>query len=195
MEIYSLPELPYGYGDLAPAISEEQLTLHHSKHHAAYVKGANAILEKLETARKENAEIDAKALAKEFSFMLSGHLLHSLFWTNLAPAGKGGEAAGELKEMLEKEFGSLERFQKEFSQTATSCEGSGWAVLALDKISSKPIILQIEKHNVNLIPSLQILLALDVWEHAYYLDYKNDRAKFVENFWSVVNWNEVAKRV
>ncbi len=192
---YSLPKLPYGYKDLQPYISEEQLTLHHDKHHQAYVTGANAVLEKLDKARKENADLDMKAALKELSFNIGGHLLHSLFWANLAPAGKGGKPGGVLGPALTKEFGSIERFQKEFTQAAVSAEGSGWAALTFCMQTNRPIIMQIEKHNVNVYPMFTILMVLDVWEHAYYLDYKNLRAKFVEAFWNIVNWDEVNKRL
>jgi Fe-Mn family superoxide dismutase len=195
-KFYSLPKLPYGYKDLEPHISEEQLTIHHQKHHQAYVTGANAILEKLDKARKEGAELDMKATLKELSFNIGGHLLHSLFWPNLAPAGKGGgKPGGTLADGIDKEFGSFDRFKKEFTQAAASVEGSGWAALTLCKQTTRPIIMQIEKHNVNMYPTFAILMDLDVWEHAYYLDYKNARPKFVEAFWNIVNWDEVSKRL
>jgi Fe-Mn family superoxide dismutase len=195
-KFYVLPPLPYDYKDLAPYISEEQLKIHHSKHHQAYVNGANNILQKLDKARKENAEIDIKSTLKELSFNIGGHLLHSLFWGNLAPPSKGGgKPSGVLGEVLNKEFGSFERFKKEFSQAAVSVEGSGWAALTLCKQTGRPIIMQIEKHNANVYPMFRILMVLDVFEHAYYIDYKNDRAKFMEAFWNIVNWEEVNKRL
>src|SRR3989344_6870081 len=130
---YSLPKLPYGYKDLEPYISEEQLKIHYEKHHQAYVNGANAIFEKLDKARKERADLDMKAALKELSFNMGGHFLHSLFWMNLAPSKKvRKQPEGVLKNTLEKEFGSFERFKKEFSQAAVGVEGSGWAVLAYD---------------------------------------------------------------
>ncbi len=193
---YSLPKLPYGYKDLEPYISEEQLTLHHDKHHQTYVTGANALLEKLDKARKDGAELDIKAALKELSFNIGGHLLHSLFWENLAPKGKGGEKPeGLLGNAIDKEFGGLERFKKEFTQAAVSAEGSGWAALSFCLQTNRPIIMQIEKHNVNVYPMFRILMVLDVWEHAYYLDYKNLRPKFVEAFWNIVNWTEINNRL
>ena len=196
-KFYVLPQLPYGYKDLEPHMSETQLTIHHQKHHQAYVNGANNILQRLDKARKENADLDIKATLKELSFNIGGHLLHSLFWGNLAPAGKGGggKPSGALGDALEKEFGSFERFKKEFTTAATSVEGSGWAALSWDRQTSRPIIMQVEKHNMNAYPTFRILMVLDVFEHAYYLDYKNDRAKFVETFWNIVNWEEVNKRL
>jgi Fe-Mn family superoxide dismutase len=149
--------------------------VHHQKHHQAYVAGANAILEKLDKAWKDNADLDMKATLKEFSFHIGGYCLHKLFFGNLGPAGVGGrrEPKGELAKAIDAEFGKFERFKKEFTRL---------------------YIMQLEKHNVNVIPGYRVLMALDVWEHAYYLDYKNDRAKFIEAFWSLVNWDEVNTR-
>jgi len=193
---YALPQLPYGYDQLQPYISKEQLALHHQKHHQAYVNGANAIFEKLDKARKEGTDFDVKATLKELSFHIGGHLLHSLFWANLAPSGKGGgKPSGNLGAAIEKEFGSFDRFRKEFSLAATSVEGSGWAALSLCRETNRPIVMQIEKHNTNVYPAFAILMVIDVWEHAYYLDYKNERAKFVDAFWNIVNWDEVDNRL
>ena len=195
-KLYSLPELPYAYNALEPFISEAQLRLHHDKHHAAYVNGANAILEKLDKARQAGTDVDTKATLKELSFQAGGHVLHSLFWQNLAPVAKAvKEPSGALAEALKKEFGSFERFKKEFSSAAASTEGSGWAALAWSNMTDSPLIMQIEKHNVNVYPTFRILMVLDVWEHAYYLDYKNERPKFVEAFWNIVNWDEVNQRL
>jgi Fe-Mn family superoxide dismutase len=194
---YGLPKLPYGYGDLVPHMSEEQLRIHHSKHHQAYVNGANAILERFDKARKEETDLDVKSALKELSWNIGGHLMHSLFWANLAPAGKGGggKPGKTLADQIEKEFGSFERFRKEFTQAAVSVEGSGWAALTYCRQTKRPIIMQVEKHNTNVYPMFRILMVLDVFEHAYYLDYKNDRAKFVEAFWNIVNWEEANERL
>jgi Fe-Mn family superoxide dismutase len=193
MEKYNLPKLPYDYKDLEPYMSAEVLTLHHDKHHAAYIAAANALLDKIQDSRNNNTELDYKSILKALSFNVGGHILHEMFWKNMAPASAKGSGvakpAGEILKAIEREFGSFERFKKEFSETAKSVEGSGWAVLNGDLS-----IIQIEKHNVNLFPGQKVLLCLDVWEHAYYLDYKNDRAKFVENWWNIVNWSEVEKR-
>jgi Fe-Mn family superoxide dismutase len=195
-KFYALPQLPYGYDQLEPYISKEQVTLHHQKHHQAYVNGANAILERLDKARKEGTDLDFKATLKELSFQIGGHLLHSLFWANLAPSEKGGgKPTGTLGTAIEKEFGSFDRFKKEFSLAATGVEGSGWAALTFCRQTNRPIVMQLEKHNTNVYPMFTILMVVDVWEHAYYLDYRNDRAKFVDAFWNIVNWDEVGKRL
>ena len=172
---YTLPKLPYDYAALAPQISEEQLKLHHLKHHQAYVNGANAVFEKLDKARKENVDLDMKATLKELSFHI-------------------GAPKGELAKAITSEFSTFDRFKKEFTQAAASAEGSGWAALSFCRKTRRPLIIQIEKHNVNVIPGYAILMVLDVWEHAYYLDYKNDRAKFVDAFWNIVNWDIVGQR-
>ncbi len=195
-QIYVLPDLPYGYKDLEPYMSEEQLRIHHDKHHAGYVKNANAIFENLAKARKEGTDLDMKSTLKSLAFNASGHVLHSLFWPIMAPAGKGGgKPGGALGDLLDEEFGSFDRFKKEFTQAAVSAEGSGWASLTIDSLTARPLIMQIEKHNVNVYPGFALLMVLDVWEHAYYIDHKNMRDKFVEAFWNIVNWDEVGKRL
>jgi len=193
-QLYTLPKLAYGYKDLTPYMSEEQLTIHHTKHHQAYVNGANAILQRVEKARKEGADYDVKSTLKELSWNIGGNKLHTLFWGNLAPAGRGGKPSGTLADALEKEYGNFDRFRKEFTQAASSVEGSGWAALTFCTELKKPMIMQIEKHNMNVFPTYDILMLVDVFEHAYYIDYKNDRGKFLEAFWNIVNWDEVGKR-
>ncbi|ADZ09251.1 Manganese/iron superoxide dismutase [Methanobacterium lacus] len=191
---YQLPELPYGYKDLEPYISEEQLKIHHTKHHKAYVDGANAILKKFDNRGSE--EFDVKAVSKELTFHVGGYVLHKFFWENMGPADKcGGEPTGTIAEYIKKDFGTFERFKKEFSQAATGVEGSGWAVLTLCRMTNRIFIMQVEKHNVNIIPGFRIMLALDVWEHAYYLDYQNRRPDYVEAFWNLVNWEEVNRKM
>jgi Fe-Mn family superoxide dismutase len=195
-KLYELPELPYAYNALEPYISEQQLTIHHDKHHQAYIDAANAIIKLFDESREKGTDFDIKAKAKELSFNVGGLQLHKLFWENMGPADEnGGEPTGKIAEYIKKDFGSFERFKKEFSQAAISTEGSGWAVLTLCKNTDRIFILQYEKHNVNVTPRWTPLMVLDVWEHAYYLDYKNVRPDFVEAFWNIVNWDEVNKRV
>src|ERR1035437_7408835 len=196
-KLYALPELVYRYNELAPFISEDLLRLHHTKHHAAYVDGANAILRRMDEAKISKIDFDTKATFKELSFHVGGHILHSLFWENLAPTNKGGGAmpTGTIAKVIDEEYGSFDQFKKIFSQTALSTEGSGWAALTFCMGTMRPIIMQVEKHNTNIYPMFRILMVLDVWEHAYYLDYKNDRKKFIEGFWNFVNWAEVNKRL
>ncbi len=196
VKMYELPPLPYAYNTLEPYISEEQLQIHHDKHHQAYVDGANGILKLFDESRDKGVDFDLKAKAKELSFNMGGHQLHNLFWQNLGPASEnGGKPTGVVAEKIEETFGSFERFKKEFSQTAITTEGSGWAVLVFCKSTGRLFILQYEKHNVNLVPRWVPLLVLDVWEHAYYLDYKNVRPDYVEAFWNIVNWDAVNERL
>jgi len=193
---YVLPELKYGYEELAPHMSAEQLKIHHQKHHQAYVTAANAILEKFEAARKDNLALDYKAESKALSFNVGGHVLHSLYWQNMIPAAKGGgKISGRIEEKIKADFGSFERFKAEFTATALSVEGSGWGTLIYYPETGRLMCAQIEKHNQAFAPGMNVLLALDVFEHAYYIDYKNDRAKFIEAFWSIVDWAEVEKRL
>ena len=182
-KFYTLPVLNYGYKDLEPHISEEQLKIHHQKHHQAYVDGANNILTDI-----NNADL------KKLAFQIGGYKLHSLFWNNLAPAG-ARKPAGKLAEYIEKDFGGFDNFKEKFNKAALSVEGSGWAVLAYDKEIDRTLIMQIEKHNVNIYPALEILMVLDMFEHAYYIDYKNEKGKYIDAFWNIVNWEEANKRL
>ncbi|HLN44452.1 MAG TPA: superoxide dismutase [Candidatus Sulfotelmatobacter sp.] len=194
VKTFSLPKLPYANDELAPFLSQQQLMIHHDKHHQAYVNGANAGFEKLDKARKENTELDMKSILKDLSFNIGGHLLHSTFWECMAPSGKGGgKPGGTIADALMQEYGSFERFKMEFTKAATSVEGSGWAALAMHQCVERPLIMQIEKHNINIYPTFRLLMVLDVWEHAYYIDYRNDRPKYVEGFWNVINWEYVDK--
>ena len=193
---YELPKLDYEYSALSPYISEEQLKLHHLKHHMAYVNGANTIFEKLQKSRQENSDLDMKSTLKELSFHINGHILHSLFWKSICPKSLSREKPlGKLAKLIDSEFGSLERFRKEFSQAALTVEGSGWSALGHCKKTNGLLLMQIEKHNVNCLVGFKPLLVLDLFEHAYYLDYKNERAKFIDAFWNIVNWKEAEKRV
>ena len=195
-KFYSLPELPYDYNALEPVISQELLTIHHDRHHQGYVNGANNILQTLDTARTEGTDLDLKSTLKALSFNIGGHILHSLFWPSLAPAEQtSNEPIGELRETINREFGSFNQFKQEFTQAAASVEGSGWAALSYCLQTDRPIIMQIEKHNTNVYPQFRILMVIDVWEHAYYLDYKNARGKFIEHFWNIVNWDHVDNRL
>jgi len=194
---FSLPKLPYDYNALSPYLSEQQLTIQHDKHHLAYVNGANAIFEKLDKARKENVEVDMKATLKELSFHVGGHLLHSTFWDCMAPPGKGGgNPDGAIADAFVKEFGSFERFKIEFNKAASSVEGSGWAALATQQCIDRPLIMQIEKHNMNVYPAFRLLLVLDVWEHAYYIDYRNARPTYVGKVIEhLLNWDFAAENL
>ncbi|MEM0349535.1 MAG: superoxide dismutase [Candidatus Caldarchaeum sp.] len=195
MKKYTLPQLPYAYNALEPIISGEIMTLHHTKHHQAYVNGANAALERLEKQRKGENPENIRGILRDLSFNLSGHKLHSVFWPNMAPPGKGGGTpGGAIADQINKDFGSFENFKKQFSDAAKNVEAVGWAILTYDAESETLLIYQVEKQNFMHPPDLPLLLTLDVWEHAYYLQYKNDRAAYVDKWWEVVNWDDVEKR-
>ncbi|MEM1943268.1 MAG: superoxide dismutase [Candidatus Caldarchaeum sp.] len=195
MRKYTLPSLPYAYNALEPVISAEIMTLHHTKHHQAYVNGANACLERLEKARKGENPENIRGILRDLSFNLSGHKLHAVFWPNMAPPGKGGgRPGGSIADQINKDFGDFESFKKQFSDAAKNVEAVGWAVLTYDAESDALVIYQVEKQNFMHPPELPLLLTLDVWEHAYYLQYKNDRASYVDSWWNVVNWDDVDRR-
>ena len=194
MAEYTLPDLDYHYGALEPAISGEIMELHHSKHHATYVKGANDALAQLEEAR-EDGSISSKAplLSKNLAFHLGGHTNHSIFWKNLSPNG-GGEPTGELAEAIGRDFGSFEKFKSHFNAAALTLQGSGWAVLGYDHIGGRLVIQQLTDQQGNISVNLTPLLMLDMWEHAFYLQYKNVKADYVNAVWDVFNWEDVASR-
>lgn len=196
MEEYKLPELPYAYGALEPYIDEQTMRLHHDKHHAAYVNGLNAALAKLKEAREKGDFALITGLSKLVAFHGSGHALHTLFWQVMCPKDKSKEpASGALADQIKADFGSMEAFKKQFSEAAKAVEGNGWAVLSYEPMGKRLVVLQAENHQKLTFQGSVPLLVLDVWEHAYYILYKNNRAGYVEAWWNVVNWGEVEKRL
>lgn len=191
---YVLPELPYAYNALEPLYDEQTVRLHHDKHHAAYVNGLNAALEKLEAARKTNNFADVKALSKAVAFHGSGHILHTLFWHSMRPGG-AGEIPGELEKAMKDSFGTVESCKAQFAAAAKDVEGSGWAILAYEPFADKLLILQAEKHQDLTVWGVQPLLVCDVWEHAYYLKYQNRRAEWVDTFMKMADWQFAAERL
>lgn len=194
MTVYTLPELDYAYDALEPHISAEIMELHHTKHHANYVAGANAALEALHKAREEGTiGAQVTALSKNLAFNLGGHTNHSIFWKNLSPNG-GGQPTGALAEAIDRDFGSFDAFKDHFKAAALGLQGSGWAVLGFDHIAGRLVIEQMTDQQGNLSINLTPLLMLDMWEHAFYLQYKNVKADYVEAVWNVFNWDDVAAR-
>jgi Fe-Mn family superoxide dismutase len=190
---HTLPPLPYAYNDLEPVIDEKTMQLHHDKHHAAYVKGLNTAEQKLAEAMKAQDFSTIKSLERDLAFHGSGHILHSIFWNNLSPKSKG-KPEGLLLQALESEFGNFNNFKSQMIAATTSVEGSGWGIFAFQPIWQKLVILQAEKHQ-NLTQWGAIpLLVIDVWEHAYYLQYQNRRADFVKNIFDIINWDDVSER-
>ena len=190
---YTLPELDYDYGALEPYYSGEMLELHHSKHHAAYVSGLNAVLDQLDEARSSDDFEAITGLEKKLAFNLSGHVLHTLFWKNLSPAG-GGKPNGELAAAIDEFFGSFDRFLRQLSEATITVQGSGWGALAWEPLGKRLYVAQIYDHQDNIGQSSGPLLVLDAWEHAYYLQYQNKRGDYVEALWNIVNWSDVATR-
>jgi superoxide dismutase, Fe-Mn family len=193
MPVYTLPDLPYDYAALQPHISARIMELHHDKHHQAYVTGANTALDQLAEARESGNLANVNKLTKDLAFNLAGHVNHSIFWTNLSP--EGGEPTGAVAAALDEHFGGLERFQAHFTAVALGVQGSGWAALVYDSIGQKPIVLQFHDQQQDFPAGTVPLLLLDVWEHAYYLDYANVRADYVKAFWNIVNWGNVEQRL
>ncbi|MET8622715.1 superoxide dismutase [Kitasatospora sp. NPDC004669] len=193
MGTYTLPDLPYDYSALERAMSAEILELHHSKHHAAYVKGANDTLEQLAEARDKEQFGGLVGLQKTFAFHLSGHVLHSLFWQNLSPEG-GDRPDGALADAIAEHFGSFDAFKKQLSTATTGVQGSGWGILSWEPLGKRLIVEQVYDHHGNVGQNTTPLLAFDAWEHAYYLQYRNVRPDYVTRLWDVVNWQDVQAR-
>ena len=193
MTAYTLPELPYDYAALEPHISGKIMQLHHDKHHQAYVTGANTALQQLAEARDTDNLAAVNKLEKDLAFNVGGHVNHTIFWNNLSPEG-GERPEGELAAAIDEFFGDFEKFQAHFTATAMGVQGSGWAVLAWDALGQRANVVQLFDQQGNLPAGTVPLLMLDVWEHAYYLDYLNVRADYVKAFWNIANWQDVAKR-
>lgn len=195
MGAYALPDLPYDYSALAPAITPEILELHHAKHHAAYVKGANDTLEQIAEVRDKDqiTPTGLVGLEKTFAFNLSGHVLHSIFWQNLSPDG-GDRPDGALATAIDEHLGGFEAFKKQLTVATTSVQGSGWGVLAWEPLGRRLIVEQVYDHHGNVGQGSVPLLVFDAWEHAYYLQYKNVRPDYVTKLWDLVNWEDVAAR-
>ncbi|MDF2858324.1 MAG: superoxide dismutase [Neobacillus sp.] len=191
---HTLPELPYAYNALEPYISEEIMKLHHDKHHRAYVEGLNKAELNLKKARDNNDFSLIKHWSRELAFHGSGHYLHTIFWRNMVPK-KGGNPQGILRAEIDSYFGSFEKFKNQFSEAAKQVEGVGWAILVWSPRARHLEILQSERHMLLTQWDTIPLLVLDVWEHAYYLQYKNNRGSYVDNWWNVVNWNDVEMRL
>lgn len=190
---YTLPELPYAYDDLEPAYASEMLELHHDKHHATYVKGVNAALASLAEARRDADYSAINQLEKDLAFNLSGHVLHSIFWRNMSPQG-GGDPNGALAADIESTFGGADTLRDHLSRAATSIQGSGWSALCYEPLNGRLLVQQIYDHQGNFGNGTMPLLVLDMWEHAYYLQYRNEKGNWVEKFWELVDWDDVARR-
>jgi superoxide dismutase, Fe-Mn family len=190
---YTLPDLPYDYSALEPHISGQIIELHHDKHHKAYVEGANATLDKLAEARANDDFSAIVGLEKTLAFNVSGHVLHSIYWRNMTPGG-GGQPEGELADAVAAEFNSFDAFKSQLTHVTTTVQGSGWGTLAWDPLGGRLLTEQVYDHQGNVGQGALPILVIDIWEHAFYLQYKNVKADYVSAFWNLVNWADVARR-
>lgn len=190
---YTLPDLPYAYDALAPVLDEQTLRLHHDKHHAGYVSGMNTALDKIQEARQKGDFGQIRALSRDLAFNGSGHMLHTIFWHSMKPGG-GAKMDGEFARAVNQSFGSADAMAKQFAQATINVEASGWGVLAYEPVADQLLILQAERHEDLTIWGVTPILVCDVWEHAYYLQYQNKRADWVESFLKIANWDFAARR-
>jgi superoxide dismutase, Fe-Mn family len=193
MTKYTLPDLDYDFAALEPHISGRIMQLHHGKHHAAYVAGANTTLDLMAEARDKNDLTWINKLQKDLAFNLGGHVNHSIFWKNLSASG-GDKPTGELAAAIDEFFGSFDGFRSHFTANAMGIQGSGWSILAWDVLGQRLIIEQLYDQQGNLVAASVPLLMLDMWEHAFYLDYQNVKADYVSAFWNIVSWKDVQAR-
>jgi len=191
--LYTLPDLPYDYGALEPHISGRIMELHHGKHHAAYVKGANTALQRLHDIREKGDFAAISMLEKSLAFNVSGHVLHSAFWTNLSPDG-GGEPDGQFGDLIVETFGAFAAFRQQMTEAAATLQGSGWALASWEPVAGRIVVQQVYDHQGNHGQGTVPLLAIDGWEHAFYLQYENRKVEFFEAIWNVVNWADVTER-
>jgi len=189
MATYTLPALPYAYDALAPHLSAETMELHHDKHHAAYVKAANETVERLATA--ESWQI--AGLERALAFNVSGHGLHTLFWDSMSPEMEQ-KPTGALADAIDKAFGSLDKYYERFKAALTTIQGSGWALVVFEPIAAELQIVQVQNHDGAMLLGSTPILAADGWEHAYYVDYRNDKASWAENFTKMTDWVGAASR-
>ena len=194
MTDYTLPDLGYDYGALEPHISGQIMELHHNKHHQAYVTGANTALEQMAEARDKDSFGTVNQLSKNLAFNLAGHVNHTVFWQNLSPDG-GDKPDSDLGAAVDEFFGSFDGFKSQLTEATTTVQGSGWGALMWDPLGQRLYTAQIHDHQDNIGQGSTPLLVIDIWEHAFYLQYKNVKADYVEAFWNIVNWNDVAKRL
>ncbi|QOY35936.1 superoxide dismutase [Anaerobacillus isosaccharinicus] len=190
---HRLPPLPYAYNALLPYIDEEIMRLHHAEHHKSYVDGLNKAEKEMEKARQTGNFDLIKHWEREAAFHGAGHYLHTIFWNVMSPKG-GGHPKGALSNQIDVDFGSFDNFKEHFSEAAKNVEAVGWAILVWAPRARRLEILQAEKHQNLSQWDVTPILPLDVWEHAYYLQYKNKRDLYVDNWWNVVNWDHANER-
>ncbi len=194
---HTLPPLPYAYNALEPYIDEQTMRLHHDKHHQGYVDGLNNAEEQLAKARAAGDYSMVQHWTKKAAFHGAGHVLHSIFWSVMAPNGNGGggEPEGMLADRIKRDFGSIAAFKEQFFNAAKTVEGSGWGILTYRPLDDRLVIMQAENHQKLTQWQDLPLMCIDVWEHAYYLKYQNRRGDYIKAWWNVVNWKQVAARL
>ena len=192
---HQLPKLGYGYADLEPYIDAETMHLHHDNHHAGYVKGLNAAEKALAECRKSGNYSDIKLIERSLAFHGNGHTNHTVFWANMKPAKAAKKRPeGALASHIGKDFGSLDKLKAHFSVAAKTVEGNGWGALVYHPMFDRLYIVSLLNHQNSALNGVTPLLMCDVWEHAYYLKYKNKRADYIKNWWNVVDWADVESR-
>ena len=189
---YTLPELPYTCDALEPLYEARTLRIHHDRHHAGYVAGLNKTLGQLGRARERGDYSSIQSLSRNLAFHGSGHVLHSLFWASMVPGGS--QMPDSLGEAMTRDFGSVAAAEAQFAAATKAVEGSGWGVLAYEPVGQHLMILQVEKHQNLTVWGVTPLLVCDVWEHAYYLQFANDRGAWVDNFMKLADWRFATKR-
>lgn len=191
---YELPRLGYEYDALEPTYSAELLELHYSKHHQGYVNGANSTREELAEARQKRDFEKIGQLQKNLAFNLSGHILHSLFWRNISP-GDGKAPSSQLQQRIDEAFGNIDALREQFRAAGSSIQGSGWAALAWEPVSRSLVIEQVHDHQGNIGNGTVPLMVMDMWEHAFYLQYRNEKKRWIEAYWELINWSDVGHRL
>jgi superoxide dismutase, Fe-Mn family len=192
---HELPPLPYDYNALEPHIDETTMRIHHGRHHQGYVNGLNAAEEALAKARAANDYALIQFWSRRAAFNGGGHFLHSIFWEIMAPPGNGGggEPTGALAAKINEDFGNFDAFKAQFSAAAGGVEGSGWGLLHVRPADGRLLVLQAENQQKLTAWGVTPILGIDVWEHAYYLKYQNNRGEYISQWWNVVNWPQVAR--
>ncbi len=193
---YELKPLPYGLDALEPYISKEIMDVHYNAHHKGYVNTVNNLVDRFgKIVNEETKEYDIQGVVRGITFNLNGHKLHSLYWNNMAEESKRGKPGGMVADLINKQYKSLDRFKKVLFETATSLPGTGWTTLNFDVENGNLQIMTYENHFMNQIAELPIIMILDEFEHAYYLQYKNKRNDYIEAWWNLINWDDVENRL
>lgn len=190
---YELPPLNYAYDGLEPQIDEQILRIHHGRHHNGYVNGLNSTLQKIEGAREKSDYSNIRALSRDLVFNCAGHVLHVLYWNSMTPGGSE-LPAGAFRNAIDRDFGSVEKLKQHFAAAAVGVEANGWGLLGFEPLGRRLMVLQVENHQKLTTWDFRPILTCDVWEHAYYLQYKNRRGEYVNRFMELIDWSAAAER-